>query len=218
MRWRIELPQILQEVGRNYKTRNHLFLIIGGSLYTLWRFQVYGSLSCIKAVKTLDKYLRTIHTLATLVRHTHWGVARGSDSCLRQSLAPHIFLRFSLTIVKSFSILRSTYLFATPLVSAGKPAIPHSQAVLTAMVDTASWFFCICCYLYPLQDMFSVGDSTVRQTGNKEPVEGVVEENFEAGGHNFLIIINLLYVSSQLPRWHTLTSAVMVESRQLIAH
>jgi hypothetical protein len=29
MRWRIELPQILQEVGRNYKTRNHLMEKLG---------------------------------------------------------------------------------------------------------------------------------------------------------------------------------------------
>jgi DNA-binding ferritin-like protein len=31
-------------------------------------------------VKTLDNLLSTLHTLAPLVRNTHWGVARGSDS------------------------------------------------------------------------------------------------------------------------------------------
>src|SRR4030095_12484144 len=84
-----------------------------------------------------------------------------------------IFLRFSLTRVKSFSILRSTYRFATPLVSAGKPAIPHSQAVLTPMVDTASLFFCI--LLLPLPGLdHGVGHSLLllydvkAPTGQKE--------------------------------------------------
>jgi hypothetical protein len=29
--------------------------------------------------KALDKLIGTLHTLATLVRDTHWGVARGSE-------------------------------------------------------------------------------------------------------------------------------------------
>ena len=32
------------------------------------------------------------------------------------------------------------------------------------------------------------------------------------------LLLHLLYVSAQLLRWHALTGAVMVESRQLIAH
>jgi hypothetical protein len=102
-----------------------------------------------KIEKILDNLLRTVHTLATLVRHPHWGVARGSDRLLGQGLEPTHFLRFCLTSVKSFSILSVPCLFATPLVSAGKPAILHSQAVLIAVVDTASLFFCIGCYLHP---------------------------------------------------------------------
>ena len=38
-------------------------------------------------VKILDIVLGTLHTLATLVRSTHWGVTRGSDSTLGQGLA-----------------------------------------------------------------------------------------------------------------------------------
>jgi site-specific recombinase XerD len=39
MRWRIELPQILQEVGRNYKTRNHLIPRVKGSIAKTYPLQ-----------------------------------------------------------------------------------------------------------------------------------------------------------------------------------
>ena len=41
-----------------------------------------------EVVKILDTILGTLHTLATLVRNPHWGVARGSDSTVGQGLEP----------------------------------------------------------------------------------------------------------------------------------
>ena len=41
-----------------------------------------------EVVKTLDTGLGSLHTLVTLVRNPHWGVARGSDATLGQGLEP----------------------------------------------------------------------------------------------------------------------------------
>jgi len=41
-----------------------------------------------EVVKILDTVRATLHTLATLVSNTHWGVARGFDSTVGQGLEP----------------------------------------------------------------------------------------------------------------------------------
>jgi hypothetical protein len=41
-----------------------------------------------EVVKILDKQTGTLHTRATLVRDTHWGVARGSNLSWGQGLDP----------------------------------------------------------------------------------------------------------------------------------
>jgi hypothetical protein len=41
-----------------------------------------------EVVKSLDKPIGTLHTVATLVSNPHWGVARGSDPSLSQGLEP----------------------------------------------------------------------------------------------------------------------------------
>ena len=55
-----------------------------------------------EVVKTLDNLLSTLHTLAPLVRNTHWGVARGSDSILGQGLEPLMSFVISLDSRQAF--------------------------------------------------------------------------------------------------------------------
>jgi hypothetical protein len=55
-----------------------------------------------EVVKILDKRIGTLHTVATLVRNPHWGVARGSDSTVGQGLEPPHFLVILLDSCQGF--------------------------------------------------------------------------------------------------------------------
>jgi hypothetical protein len=83
-----------------------------------------------EVVKVLDSLSGTLHTRATLVRHAHWGVARGSDLSLGQGLEPLTSLEFYLTLVKQFSILSLAHLLY-PLVSAHSPLYPTTESRIT---------------------------------------------------------------------------------------
>jgi hypothetical protein len=67
-----------------------------------------------EVVKTLDTFLRTVHTLATLVRHSHWGVARGSGSFLGQGLAPLALFVIALDTRQAFFYIEISSPVHTP--------------------------------------------------------------------------------------------------------
>ena len=91
-----------------------------------------------EVVKILDKRTDPPHTFATLVRNTHWGVTRGSDSTLGQGFEHLTSLCFHLTPVKNFSILKEAHRL-TLLVSAHYPlSLPPPKAVLPHVVRLSS--------------------------------------------------------------------------------
>jgi len=85
-----------------------------------------------KIEKKLDKILRTVHALVPLVRNSHWGVARGSDSCLRQGLEP-LKLSWDFTWLVSSLFLYSNHLICWSIFSLPQASIyPTNESRITS--------------------------------------------------------------------------------------